>query len=311
VQKREENLHERTLYNYLTILRAWARDTTTAETPIGELSLANVDASHIRRYIDGADGSKASTCRLRLSILRMFFDWAQAEGITFKNPARITRKVNVKKMSFTQKEVKKKVAFSDDEIAAIQRYIEGEITKLTIDLERIDPLLRAKSEQGKLYQHMINTHRFWSQAIAIGRWTGLRISDICNLEWDCFSSPGMIVCHTLKRDKRISVPIHPLLGAALATLQRKDEQYVFPDQKWLYESKNRTRLQKQFEKLLRRAGIQDKSFHCLRSSAAGDMVERMMAAGKTREAAEKDAAALLGHSSTDTTREHYLNGEDE
>lgn len=303
-QKKGGDVTERTLYNYKTMLMAWARDMRCELKP-----LSMIDVEHIRAYIDGRDGSKASSCRLRLTILRQFFDWAVAENLSLKNPARAIKRVKMTKMSHAQKEVTRKIAFSDDEIAAVHRFIAGEIAKLQIDYDRFDPLFR-NNEQPKQLLARMRRLRFWSQAITISRWSGLRLGDICGLEWQTMSRPGCLVVFTEKRDKRVAIPLNTQLSSALSSIEKVDDTYCFPEQMKVYASKSRTALQNQFEKILNRSGVKGKSFHCLRCAASQDMAKRFMDAGHSEDVAKRLTADLLGHSNVNTT-EIYLQAKEQ
>lgn len=298
-------MQERTVHNYVIYLNRFARD-----VGMDDEAVAAVTEEHVSDWVNGPDAGKASTRTVKLSILKEFFDWCVSSGKSTGNPARALGKINMSKLGFSQKEVRHKIPFNDDEVNALIRYIDRSLAKEKMDMDAIDCPLWEDKPMSKGYNiaERIEKLKFWKSAILIGRWAGLRIGDIAGLEFDSLAKPGVLVVWTDKRDRRVEIPLNEPLAAALASIERKSEQqqFCFPKQRELNAGPNRASLPKQFESIMTRAGVRDRSFHCLRATFAIDAVDRLVAAGRTREQAVRDVADLLGHSSTRTTEQHYL-----
>ena len=92
------------------------------------------------------------------------------------NPATLV-KVDIRKVPHRMRQAKKKEAFTPEEV----KYITA------------------------------NTEGFWRAAILIAVETGLRIGDIVQLEWDCFSLTHMEVW-TDKKDKKVNYNLLALIN---------------------------------------------------------------------------------------------------
>jgi len=139
---------------------------------------------------------------------------------------------------------------------------------------------------------------FWDAAIRIGIETGLRLSDICQLEAACLgkSESGCDVLNvwTDKRDKRVSVPI----CATTANLIRSmaSTGFLFPEQReQVLDVRRRAGLSTAFTHLLKKAHVWKPhvSFHSIRHA----YVTKLVLDGMAMEL----VAERVGHSSTKTT----------
>ena len=147
---------------------------------------------------------------------------------------------------------------------------------------------------------------FMRQATMIGWWTGLRLVDICKLEWDSWSNDHLTVW-TEKQDKRVQLPLdNPMIGGGilkkvLAEIKMEDKTYCFPDWAELIDDpKRRSRFSVYFGRFLQRMEIKGKSFHCLRHTFV------------TRTKLDFDSslekiAKWVGHSDTKTTKGYLHN----
>lgn len=219
--------------------------------------------------------TKASTRRAMLAAIRSFFKYACARGWTMGNPASLC-KIDYSLLQHSQKEVVRKPIFED-----------AEVDKL---LEITAPGADRESE-------------FWHAAVAIARWTGLRLVDICCLEWDCLETPGKLICWTRKRDKRVCLDLAPVaLQDAFQAMDKTDDTYLFPIQRAIVlDPKQRSGLSVQFMRLCKHAGIFGKSFHSLRATLATRLSESGVNRDKIRE--------ILGHSSTEITEGYIRPGQ--
>lgn len=220
---------DNTLTNTLSFLNAWARDMKLLGIPP-----AAITEKHIGPWVNDPESkSKAGSRAVQLSAVRSFFSYCSAKGWTAGDPSRLVR-VDMRLLTHEQKEPKVRECFTDTEI-------------------------------GQLFAaHRPGT--FWHSAIVIGRWTGLRLGDICQLQWECFSKPGKLAVWTDKKDRRVELPIEPLaLQEAIAAIPRQDKTYCFPAERAaIIDPRRRSIFSTQFRRMAAPLGIKGKTFHCLR-----------------------------------------------
>ena len=141
-------------------------------TKLTDKSVKNIDEYILNDYINNPEKmgihhvTSVSTRRYKLSAIKSFLNYCVAKGWKQNNPAAIV-KVNIRKVPHSKREPRKKEAFTPEEI----RYI------------------------------VANTEGFWRAAILIALETGLRMGDIVQLEWDCFT-PDTITVWTDKKERR-------------------------------------------------------------------------------------------------------------
>lgn len=260
----------------------WRRNTGHSENTIrtGEYTLRDffrfnnaetwlinrITEKHVDAFVNQKDGSSRSNHDLRLSTIRSLFEFCAARAYTMGNPAKLVR-VKLNALSHNQKERKARVPIT-----------EAEFHKL-----------------------MAETTGFHQHAIALSYWTGLRLSDICCLEWDSISASEITVW-TIKADARVAIPLNePLIGGGslamtiLAMMDGGDKRYVFPEERAdMLDPKKRAKQSVYFTRIFRRCGIDVKTFHCLRHS----FITRLKKAGKTLE----EIGRIVGHRNTETTK---------
>lgn len=251
------------VYNTRQALNQWL-----AATPIGSLPPSAITDSHVDGWVNEDNpGVKAGRRRMRLSLIRSFCDYCSDMGWMIGNPAgrrRVT--VDLGKLSHEQKETK-----------AIEPFTAAELRKFTD---------YCKSEG----------HVFWQFAALVSWEIGLRLGDIASLEWDSFNTPGRAIVWTMKRDRRVSVPISDALSDVLAQIPVASEKYLFPNERALYSDlSRRANLSTYFKRYCSYAKIESgKTFHSIRHAC----VTRWSREGKSLE----DIATDVGHASTKTTQ---------
>jgi len=232
-------------------------------------------------FINRDDAKTVSNRNLRRATLSSFFKFACARTYIVFNPT-VNVRIDSSKMSHEQKEKKERVPFTKKEFKKISSC----------------------------------DHDFFRPATAISYCTGLRLGDICSLEWASID-PYHITVWTEKRDKRVQIPIEDeLFGGGMLTdiitsLKIEDDTYVFPEwQEVISNPKTRSKPSVYFSRLLygdaRGNGLGGnqplfpdipkagrKSFHCLRHS----FVTRLAKAGVSIE----EIGKAVGHSDTATT----------
>ena len=242
---------------------------------LNDKGITAVTPELVKKFLNEKDGVSLSQREQRQSSLKSFFKFAIAAGYTQENPVELVA-IDKSKLTHKQKEERPKVAFK-------------------------------KSEYDKLMKH---APYFFRQAIALCWWTGLRIVDVCNLEWDCFGESDntkTLTIHTQKRDVRVCLPIEdPLIGGGelleiMQQIEFEDPTYCFPVQReWMNNPKGRSKLSLYFSRILKRLDMYEagKGWHSLRRS----FVTRLKREGKTLE----DIAIWVGHSDTQTTEKYDL-----
>lgn len=218
-----------------------------ANAKLRDKPISNATFHMVDEFVNADDGAAAGTRRMRQHSLDNFFRVCSAHGYVLGNPADCV-KVKMHKLTFSQKEPKERVPFTDLELDVLHKEV---------------------------------TDGFWRTAILLAEFYGLRLSDVAQLEWDCLSKPDRLVIWTDKRDRRLDLPLHPEVKMLLESLPRQGT-YVFPYHAELArDMKRRAGLSVQFSRLLDRLGIKGKSFHCLRHTfatkraAMGDSVDEI------------------------------------
>lgn len=243
-------------------------NTFIAECKLEDVLIQDLTEKHINDVVNKDAPGGAAWRRTKLSILRSFCDLVSARGWRNGNPARCVR-VQMHKLSHAQKEKKEPQPFTDQEV---------------------DELLR-RTKKGE----------FWHTAIALSRYTGLRLGDVTQMEWDSLTVPGKIIVWTDKRDRRVVLPVPEVLEKAIRSLPWGTQmKYLFPHEREMYlDPKTRPNLSTYFRRICHGAGIKGKTFHDLRSSYC----EACARAGVPIE----HIAVNVGHVNTSTTMGYMPN----
>tara|TARA_R100000808_G_scaffold1976_1_gene8384 strand:+ start:2197 stop:3255 length:1059 start_codon:yes stop_codon:yes gene_type:complete len=258
----------KTIHNSVSSVNRWVEELKLAHRPP-----AFVTHNHVHKYINSdRSKSKASSRRVVLSAIRSFLEFCCGEGWRVGNPAKEVD-VNMGLLDHEQKETKQPNLFTADEVK--------HFVAVTDDI-------------------------FWRLAAQLSFETGLRLGDICGLEWKCIDD-GKITVWTGKRDKRVGP--FKLSRKAMSLLKKVpavSSKYVFPEQREIQSSPTRRALLSvQFKRHSEAAGLSDKSFHGLRHTYASikykDEKEKLIEKLQ-QELAELEVAEAMGHSSTKTTK---------
>lgn len=138
----------------------------------------------------------------------------------------------------------------------------------------------AEYQQIKLVCSTLKPHqRFWEGAVIIAWNTGLRMGDIACMERDEVDMAGrrlkIIPNKTRRFDKRLEIPMSGELFVFLSEKAQWSGDRLFPFMCEQYATDGAKSLSKQFERICAKAGIEGKSFHCLRHST----ISRLMNSG--------------------------------
>lgn len=231
---------------------------------------AIITEKHVNDFVNRPGDFRYSTRYAHLVHITAFLDFCSAKGWVMGNPGRLCR-VRMENLTHAQKEPKQRHPFTDAEVQQILDYTAKEIAELSDKASRGKQRADLSSIQDKL-----RAARFWHTATAIGRYLGLRLGDICKIEWDCFGQPGKVVVWTEKRDRRVSLPLEPkVLADAIAAVPPNNTRFLFPEEAAIYDDlARRPRFSVYFQRILQRLGIEGKSFHDLRSSFIADCLQR-------------------------------------
>lgn len=278
-----------TIQQYNTYFKLWLRTMRLDDTPV-----AKIGFDHLFPFVNPADSQiKKTTRSARLHMSRSLFKYLVAQGYCSGNPSKLVA-VNMDMLSHAQKErkrvetysleaVQRLVAFADEEIRHIEQLIRTGAS---------DPRIR-KPESRLAWMH------FWRFAVIASYEVGMRLGDLCDLEWSSFSTKGHVVVWTGKREKRISLPLDefaPWLTTAIGQIPCEDLGHCFPDIHQVHLN-SRSTISVYFGKLCAQAGVKPRTFHALRHTA----IQRMQREGRTLQS----IGQLVAHANTSTT-EGYL-----
>lgn len=277
-------------YNNFRILKAHSKHSIYSEESVINMFLrqqklensgiSKITNQHIYDYVnDTNDNVSVAHKNKKLTAIRGLLSYAIANAYILKDPSYGVA-VDKSKVSQKKKEKKKAVAFT-------------------------------KSDYEKIKRHM---PYFWSIASDFAYWTGLRMSDIARLEWDCFDSlsdPQLLIVHTLKTDTRVALPLDDaligggILRDTIARIEPEHEKYCFPAWRELADDpKRRATLPTYFSRELKRkhpkAYDEGKRFHSFRRS----FVTRCKREGKEL----SEIAVWVGHANEKTTELYDVSG---
>lgn len=263
---RKHSASPMTRANQLYTLAHWVRTMKASDT----LSIDSIDEGRIGRFVNTTDPITRSARNGRLRAIRSLFHFAvKGKAYIAANPSELV-KVRMAGLPHALKETKGREIVTPAEYLNLMEDAEG----------------------------------FTRYAIALAYWVGLRLSDICCFEWDSYDEPsGLLTVWTNKRDTRVQIDLHDIVFGGgimvqlLAELRNNgdpDEDYPFEkERETILDPMRRSNISVYMLRHFKRAGVDGKSFHCLRHSFA----TRLKAAGKTLE----QIGRAIGHTNLNTT----------
>lgn len=230
-------------------------------------------------YINRQDGAHARTREMRRKILGSLFAFCNNHGWMTRNPAKL---VDVRHGLLSQKQLlpAERVPFTKEEIALL----------------------------------LANAKGFWNLAVRLSQATGMRLGDICTLDWASVGTEGPVKWMTMKTAALVEAAPPPELLAEIRALYPTGSNYCFPKYAHRYLCvPMRTEIIREFRVLCRKLKIEGKSFHCLRHGFAQDhkneqkreLLDRLI-----EELALDRTKLAMGHSSSETTKGYLGNGRD-
>ncbi len=293
----------RTAHDYIKLIERYIRECNIED-------MNDVTPKMISEYINKPNKRMGKSIRnLLLVAIKAFHKFAFTLNHSNQDPACIV-KVKNDNLTHKQKEGRTVAAFTPQEYNILVLSLDKELMnirkekKLAPGKYKDTSILRAMRRIKNL-RHAERWNRFFKAAVMLSYETGLRLSDICQLEWDCITDTELVV-HTDKRDKRVAIPrwkeVDEALDAIPVNPYKKRTRYCFPEEREIIRAHNRRSvISGQFKNLLERNGLNREglSFHSLRHSC----LTRWKSEGIDLEHIQK----LAGHASAKTT-EGYLHG---
>lgn len=262
---------------------AWARD-----MKIGRKALSSVNERDIEAWVN-TEGLKLNTRKGRLAIIRSLFEFLSIrELFTGRNPTLLVE-IDYGTLSHKEKESKEILAFSDDQFKNLVAHLDRELKAV----EGHFSVSSVKLKRDRLYENY-HQYKFWRTAAIISRCSGLRMGDVCQLEFDALEKK--LTVWTDKRNKRVQPYIwNPQLFAdTIKSIPRDHHQYCFAAERLIYLSRQRPKLNMQFKRLCDKLGMEGLTFHSLRHAYVTECQKAGMPMA--------DIAKSVGHSSVRTTQ---------
>ena len=283
----------RSIETCLSYFDMWLRSMKLAKKNPMEITL-----DHIYPFVnpEGSD-LKFKTRSIRLFAIRTLFQYLLANNYCAGNPAALV-KVRKDLLKHEQKEVKHVEAFTKPEFKRLIKHFDT-------DIKYLETLIRDEGDDPKIYKPnaRLDWLRFFRFASIISWEIGLRLGDICQLEWMCFAKEGEIIVHTDKRDTRIAVPMSKAMQAAFEQLPTEDIDYLFPVQRELILGKSRSRPSEYFKKELAVCKIEGKTFHALRHTCIRRMKKELeQGEDLTSDEILVSIGRIVAHANTSTTK---------
>lgn len=288
--------------NVLLMLRQFLR-----EMKLDSEFVHAITERHVDQWINDAESeSKATTRNIKLSCIRGFFDFCSIRNYAIDNPAREVR-VNMRILRHEQKESKVGQPFTELEFNLIVAGYEQEAASLTCEMaatetylaaalasQRHPEALRKRIQQ---IQAKLSRNLFWRCAVQVSWHTGLRLGDICQLEWATLATPMRLVVWTEKTNARIELRLKPSLFLLLKSVPKNDDALVFPEEAGTYgQVKRRSHFSVEFSRFLAKLEIPNRSFHGLRHSFSSRAAQMGMPIDHIRQ--------RLGHTSEEMTKRY-------
>jgi integrase len=287
-QRMSANRAANTVANNLRVVGNWMKDMGVESMPPSAITV-----SQIAGWINNPDSTwKRSMRQTALASVRTFFDFCGSQGWIVADPSRQVD-LDYSVMSHDQKESPDRQPFTEDEVKHVLKALAHDWSLAQV----------GKHELFENSQHVL----FWLFAVRAGKETGLRLSDIAQLEWRCFGESGKLVVWTEKTNKRMEHTISYALMNLVSEIPVTDAEFIFPEQRAIIRDvKKRSSLSVQFSRLLARLKIDGKSFHSLRHFKATSAYAKLDKGDLAKRLAEsltlEQIAGLLGHSNKKTTK---------
>jgi integrase len=303
---RTKGQSDKTINNYLTVLRCWLR-----EQGIENIPPSAITEKHVDKWINKSGDATLGTLKVNLSTIRTFCNFLCDKGWAAGNPARLVA-INRRNLTHEQLEPEERKPFTKAQLKRLLDWVKSDWEAAMSAYNRVKPEHRENHQALKLGDR-IQALQFWDFAIRLSHETGLRLGSIAQLEWDSFAKAGVIIVHTKKTGARVEVPVSESILDLVSAIPVVHDTYLFPEEQRLsVDVKKRSLLSVRFSRLCAQAGVESISFHSLRHTRAtenykaADKEELAKRLAETLTVAE--IATLLGHANAGVTKGYIHKG---
>ena len=257
--------------------------------------VARIDTIAINEWINGMT-AQLSSMRKMLELVGQFFRWLKDKEVIPVNPC-LTAIIKVRDMEHSRKEKVDRGSFDDESLDKLEEFFLRKYKVL--DAEKLAKQIEGSNfAAGKAANMQVLL--FYYSTIVLMRYTGIRVSDACCLQYEHFQQiPGKLILHTRKTNRRVVIPLNEKCMRVINMLppQHKDAS----DRMWVWPKMARSMgpggnysdASRTFHWYCKRAGMSCTSFHQIRHYFARKCKEQGISM--------PHIASLLGHSNTNTT----------
>lgn len=286
-------LSEKTIVNHSGIVRQWARDMKWNDTQVN-----GITEKHLDKWLNSKDrNDKYVTRQNQLAALRSFFQFCSVRGYITGSPA-VGVRVKARGLSQEQKEPERRRPFTDAEFIKLVDYLAKRTSRAVVDLKSAVRYLNKQysttlAEKVAGLEFEVRQARFWQCAVVLGRHSGLRLGDICCLEWASFIGNGSVIVWTGKTNARVELPVTDEMRQWI-DYAATPGKFLFPERREKYLKIGvRPAISQKFGRMCDSAGLPGRSFHELRHTFITALSDGGLALEQIAKAA--------GHSQTTTT----------
>ncbi len=257
-KQRSVSQASKTVANNILVISKWLKDAGIESLPPSE-----VTPQHIGAWINDKNSKwKRSTRQSALAIVRNFCRFCADTGWITSDPSQLVE-LDDSVMAQDQKGSGDKQPFTEEEV---RRLLEALHQDWRLSETKEHELCRDPMDVG-----------FWLVAVSVAKETGLRLSDIAQLQWRSFQETGKLITWIEKTNRRMELPISQELFALISeVVPANDTDYLFPAHCAAIRDVNRrSKLSVQFARMLRQLGINNRSFHSLRNYNATHNLAKM------------------------------------
>lgn len=186
-----------------------------------------------------------------------------------------------------------------------------------LSYEKKEMRVLSKEEQKRLVTYLLSDLDLCKLGVLVALYTGLRIGELCALQWEDIDNSSIKVRRTMQRLRKKSgtgtelvigtpktssscrqIPIPSFLKDMIEEFRTKKGESIYFLSSSPYKILEPRNLQYKFQKYLKEAGVEKANFHALRHTFATRCVEKGFET--------KSLSEVLGHSSVQITLNKYV-----
>lgn len=176
--------------------------------------------------------------------------------------------------------------------------------------EHSEMKLLSEIQQNQLCRYLLNNLNNTSLCILLSLYTGLRVGEICGLQWSDIDSEkniltvrrtvqrinsGILIDSPKTKNSLRSVPVPKFIKNILEKFRKSDNIYILSEN--IRPAEPRT-IQRRFKTILKKANLPSVNYHSLRHMFATNCIKIGFDV--------KTLSEILGHSSVETTLNRYV-----